>query len=141
MGAARNHPMSTSTLSRILAAAAVVLVPGACNRANCEALRDELYDHKVEWQRCETTVDCIKVPGNPGDCSGIFSCDLAVNRNHRLTVERRIASLPEESVDCLQCQSPNCVTGDLAICEPITKQCIIISEILDGSGGENGSEL
>ena len=111
-----------------------------CNNAQCEALRDELTETKHSWAKCEQDSDCIKTVGNPGDCTGIMSCDFAVNRRFRSDAERRVASLPEETVDCMQCTSPNCVAGDLAICERTTKECLLVTDILDGGTEEDGGE-
>lgn len=103
-----------------------------CDVSRCERLRDELHAQKISWGECETSSDCIKVFGSEKDCTGIFSCDFAVNRVYRLDAERRVASLPEESVDCIECQSPNCVQGDIAWCEPVTRQCIVVTELIGG---------
>jgi hypothetical protein len=122
----------------------------SCNTQHCERLRDELFAQKLKWQACESNVDCIIVAGNNKDCTGVLSCQIAVNREYRPEAERRIASLPEETVDCMECQSPGCVDGDIPFCEPTTKQCIIVTRILDdgspatsivppdgGAGGSN----
>jgi hypothetical protein len=110
----------------------------SCNNAQCESLRDELTSTKRRWARCTTHTDCIKIGGSSGDCTGIMTCDFAVNRSFRLEAERRIASLPEETVDCTQCTSANCVAGDIAWCEPRSGQCIVVTEILDA--GQTPSE-
>ena len=107
-----------------------------CNNAQCENLRDELTKKKREWSRCESDLDCIKVLGNPGDCTGVMSCDFSVNRRSRLDAERRIASLPEDTVDCMECQSPNCVSGKITLCDIVTHQCLLVTEILDGGSSE-----
>jgi hypothetical protein len=103
-----------------------------CNSAECESLRDELTTLKDSWTRCDTDWDCIKFFGNPGDCTGILACNFAGNRASRLEAERRIASLPEETTDCTGCNSPNCVSGDIAWCEPVSKRCMLITGFLDG---------
>ncbi len=117
-----------------------LLVPFAlfgvrCNHAECEAKRDELWELKDSWTRCSDHLDCVKILGNTGDCSGIFSCDFAANRASRLEAERRVASVPEETTDCIQCQTPNCVSGIITVCEPVSQRCILVTEILDGGGG------
>ena len=104
----------------------------SCNYSHCEALRDELFAKKLKWQQCENHLDCYKVFGNRKDCTGIFSCDLAVNRAYRNEADRRIASLGEDSVDCMECATPNCVSGAISLCEPVSHQCILVTEILDG---------
>jgi len=104
----------------------------SCNTQHCEDLRDELTALKQKWQACQTDFDCILVGGNVKDCTGIFSCNTAVNKMHREDAERRIASLPEETVDCMVCKSPNCISGMITLCEQVTKTCIVVTEILDG---------
>lgn len=108
-----------------------------CNNAICEDLRDELYQLKLDWGRCDSDDDCIKIPGNPGDCTGVLTCDLAINKANRINAERRILSLPEETVDCVQCVSPNCPAGNITVCEQRTGQCIIVTEVIPA--GETAS--
>jgi hypothetical protein len=103
----------------------------SCNTAHCEDLRDELFALKKKWQACATDADCFLVGGNVKDCTGILSCNTAVNKMYRRDAERRIASLPEETVDCMLCQSPNCEHGMITLCEPTTKACIIVTELLE----------
>jgi hypothetical protein len=126
----------------------VALLTVQCNRANCEELRDELFAEKLTWQDCEVDQDCAILGGSTRDCTGILSCNFAVNVRHRDRAERRVASLPEETADCYECASPNCVSGDIALCEPITKTCMIVTRIVDipdpdpeppGAGGGGGA--
>jgi len=103
-----------------------------CNVDNCEKKRDELSVIKHTWERCDRDVDCLIIGGNTSDCTGVLACNLAVNRLYRDQAERRIASLPEETVDCVRCASPNCPEGELAVCEPISHECIIVKDVIDG---------
>jgi hypothetical protein len=102
-----------------------------CNHGNCEDLRNELTTLKDKWQVCTRDLDCIKIGGNTKDCSGVLSCNLGVNRIYRSEADRRIASLPEDSVDCMVCTSPNCIEGDITLCEPVSGKCIIVTALLD----------
>ena len=117
-----------------------------CNSAECESKRNELWALKDSWSHCQSDLDCIKILGNSGDCSGILTCDFAANRSARLEAERRIASLPEETTDCTQCISPNCVSGLITVCEPVSQRCLLVTTILDagtdtdGSGGTDPGE-
>lgn len=120
------------SLVRVLLPALMALPLVQCDVSRCEKLRDELQAQKISWGECETSADCIKVFGSRKDCTGIMSCDFAVNRRYRQDAERRVASLPEESIDCIECQSPNCVRGDIGWCEPVTHQCIVITELVGG---------
>jgi len=110
-----------------------------CNTAECEAKRDELWALKDSWTRCQQDLDCVKILGSSADCSGILSCDFAINRNARLEAERRIASLPEETTDCVHCTSPACVSGLITLCEPVSQRCILVTQILDGGTDSEGS--
>ena len=105
----------------------------SCNVAHCEDLRDELSALKEKWQTCQADSDCTIVGGNTKDCTGVLSCNTAVNRVHREEAERRIASLPEETVDCVACKGPNCITGFIPLCDEATKTCIIVTEIINPS--------
>jgi hypothetical protein len=100
-----------------------------CNSAECEAKRDELWTLRDSWTRCEEDWECVKVLGNPGDCSGILSCDFSANRTSRLEAERRIAEVAEETTDCLQCATPNCVSGVVTLCEPVSQRCILVTGV------------
>lgn len=121
---ARNRSVPFALLSFALLAA-------GCDHAHCESLRDELTEAKDTWTQCEADEDCIKIGGNEKDCTGILSCNLAVNRTWRLEAERRIASLPEETQDCIECTPSNCVSGDLAVCEPVSQRCIIVTSVME----------
>lgn len=125
----------------ILAAVLLVATPGIqCNRSNCEDLRDELHAQKLGWQSCEQHEDCIIVGGNTADCTGIMSCNFAVNRQYRHAADRRVASLPEETADCFECASPNCIRGEITLCEPVSGRCIIVTEILDDGSSQAAAE-
>lgn len=117
--------------SVLFALLSLSLLGAGCDNAQCESLRDELTEAKDTWTKCEADYDCIKVFGSSKDCTGILSCDFAANRAFRLEAERRIASLPEETQDCLECTSPNCVSGEIAVCEPVSQRCIIVSDIME----------
>jgi len=117
-------------LSLLALCPVAALLTASCNVSHCESLRDELFADKQTWQACETDVDCVIVGGNNKDCTGILSCNLSINRAYRSEAERRIASLPEETVDCVECQSPNCPEGSIALCELKAKQCIIVQDII-----------
>jgi hypothetical protein len=126
-----NHKRTTRP-GLFIATAFVALTGTQCNKANCEDLRDELYFQKLEWETCKTDSDCILVGGNGKDCTGVFTCHVALNRENRLEAERRIISLPEETADCMACTSPNCPEGNIPFCERKSKKCIIVKELVDG---------
>jgi hypothetical protein len=102
-----------------------------CDNANCESMRDDLYALKLSWQDCKSTDECQLVGGNGQDCTGIMSCNMAVNVKFVKEADRRIASLPEETVQCHKCGSPNCPEGELVYCEPHYHRCIVVKEFID----------
>jgi len=118
-------------LSLLVLCAVTASFTTSCNVAHCEDLRDELSVAKQKWQACATDADCTIVGGNTKDCTGIFSCNTAVARVHREEAERRIASLPEETVDCVACKGPSCVSGTIPLCDQVTKSCIIVTQIIE----------
>jgi hypothetical protein len=117
--------------ARVLFLAGLLLAATQCNNSECESLRDDLTREKLEWQRCARDEDCIIVGGNLKDCTGVLACNFAVNRDRRIEAERRVVSLPEDTVDCMQCSPPNCVDGELAICEPVTQRCIVVTDLVE----------
>lgn len=117
--------------SLLLVLLSLALLGAGCDSTHCEALRDELTEAKDQWTKCDTDLDCIKVFGNAKDCTGILSCNFAAHRASRLEAERRIASLPEETQDCIECTPPNCASGDIAVCEPVSQRCILVTAILE----------
>jgi uncharacterized membrane protein YgcG len=125
----------TTSHCMLIVTAVLAMFGTQCNKAHCEDLRDDLFALRRSWQTCQQHSDCILVGGNPADCTGILSCNLAVNRGKRLEAERRIASLPEETLDCMECQSPNCARGDMTYCEPVTHLCIVVTDIVDLDAG------
>src|SRR5947199_5647333 len=86
-----------------LLAVAGVLVATACGESDgCKALRDQTYANKRVWDACEPDPfnpfkDCIKVAGNPKDCSGVLTCDFAVNARYRDVAELAVYKIGEQS--------------------------------------------
>ena len=107
-----------------------------CNVENCEKKRDELTVLKRKWQQCTDNSQCMIVGGNGADCSGILACNVAINRIYRDEAERRIQSLPEETADCIRCTPSNCPEGDIAICDTISRECEIVTALLDAGGAK-----
>jgi hypothetical protein len=124
---------SRRSISLLLLVPCAALLIMSCNVQHCESLRDDLSAEKQKWQTCQADSDCTIVGGNTKDCTGILYCNTAVNRVHREEAERRIASLPEETVDCVECKGPNCISGTIPLCDQVTKTCFIVSEIINPS--------
>jgi hypothetical protein len=116
----------------------LALVVAACgDKASCQELRDRLTASKRAWQKCQSDLDCIKVFGNKQDCTGIVSCDFSVNRKFHDEAENTVARMADESTMCHVCGVPNCVDGEISVCEPVTGECFLVTAILDGGYGSS----
>lgn len=128
---------SIRTLPSALVVLSLLCVPLLqCNHENCDRLREDLLEEKNSWNECTRHEECILVGGNSQDCTGVMACNFAVHREHRLAAERRVLQLPEDTVDCLVCASPNCESGDIPFCEPVSGRCMIVTEIIEGDDEE-----
>jgi hypothetical protein len=107
----------------------------ACGEsAGCTALRNDTYAAKETWDACNPADGpgaCIKVPGNTKDCTGVLSCDFAVNPVHRAEAEQAVETIAQRSQGCYLCATPNCIGGDITYCEPVSRRCILVSEITE----------
>jgi hypothetical protein len=107
----------------------------ACgDSASCTRLRNDTNATKQIWGACDPDAiePCIKVFGNVKDCTGVLSCDFAVNPVYREQAEQAVQTIAGESQGCYQCATPNCVEGDYVWCEPITRQCLVVTGFSDG---------
>jgi hypothetical protein len=107
----------------------------ACGETgDCARLRNDTYAQKLVWGACDPAVDnqCIKVPGNPRDCTGVLSCDFAVTRPYREQAEQVVLTIAQQSQGCFLCATPSCLAGDIAWCEPVSRQCLLITALVDG---------
>jgi hypothetical protein len=107
----------------------------ACGDApSCTKLRSDTYATKQVWGACDPDAPepCILVPGNVKDCTGVLSCDFAVNPSYRTDAEQAVQTIAGKSQGCYQCATPNCVNGMYAWCEPVTRQCLVVTGFYDG---------
>jgi len=116
-----------TTRIAILALASLALA-GCLDKANCDELRQDLYEKKRQWAKCDSNEDCIAVGGNPKDCTGVLSCPFAVNRASREVAERLMLSAADDSVDCHLCSTPTCAESTTLSCEPVTRRCVLAGE-------------
>ena len=61
----------------------------------------------------------------------MLTCDFAVNPRYRAEAEQAVYSIGERSQGCYLCATPNCVSGALAYCEPVSRRCIVITDLLE----------
>jgi hypothetical protein len=114
----------------------------ACgDSGGCTSVRSSTFTALQEWSACNPAANvaepCIKVFGNPKDCSGVLTCDFAVNPAHRVEAEQRVLTIAGDTQGCYLCATPNCVNGDLPVCDPVTRQCILVTSIIT-SGTDGG---
>jgi len=117
----------------------------ACGESGgCTKLRNDLYATKEKWDACDPAdgpTACIKVSGNTRDCTGVLSCDFAVNPHHRAEAEQQVLTVGQQSQGCFLCATPNCIGGDIAYCEPISRRCIIVTTLDDAGGPQFGGDI
>jgi hypothetical protein len=107
----------------LLALTALALVDCG-DKARCNTVRDETYQKRVTWARCDADADCIVLAGNQSDCTGVLACPFAIHRSHREEAERLLLTIGEDSVDCHICAVPTC-TGGATTCEQSSHQCVM----------------
>jgi hypothetical protein len=131
----------------LLGGAVLVSIPAgpaaleACGESgSCTQLRSTLYANKTVWDACDPTVtpdpnaQCIFVPGNPKDCTGVLSCEFAVNRKYRAEAEMAVYTVGQQSQGCYLCAEPQCIAGTFGYCEPVSRRCIVVTGFT--AGGE-----
>lgn len=112
----------------------------ACGEsASCTKLRSDTYAIKQIWDACnpDDPEPCIKVAGNGRDCTGVLSCDFAVTPRHRAEAEQTVLTIAEQSQGCYLCALPNCIVGDIAVCEPVSRRCILVTTLVDGGSASS----
>ncbi|MGO8992735.1 MAG: hypothetical protein ACLQVI_05370 [Polyangiaceae bacterium] len=107
----------------------------ACGESGaCSQLRTNTFADLQTWSACDPSLpdsQCIFVAGNPKDCTGILSCEFAVNVKYRETAELAVATIGEQSQGCYLCAIPDCISPGLAICEPVSRECIAVTAVED----------
>jgi len=125
-------------LGGVLAAASSTAATSmtACGESGaCTNLRETTYADLETWQACEPggpPSQCLIEPGNSKDCTGVLTCDFAINPKYRAEAEQRVYSIGQDSQGCYLCAVPNCISAQLAICEPISRRCLGVSAVTDG---------
>jgi hypothetical protein len=130
-------PFGASLVVMVLAGASMGVVTsttGCGEGSSCTQLRSTTYANLVTWQDCSPLdpEPCIKVSGNSKDCTGVLTCDFAVNPLYRSQAEQAVLTIGQQSQTCFLCAVPNCVAGDLPICDPVSRRCMVVTSVLDG---------
>ncbi len=130
----------TSKYFFLAPAMAVVLLSlggavASCQDASrCSALRDKTYSDKRIWEGCDPALgnaQCIKIGGQPTDCTGVLACAFAVNRNFRDVAEKSVIDIVADDAVCeYACSKPTCIEGEVAVCEATSRRCLLVSSTL-----------
>ena len=108
----------------------------ACGESGaCTNLREATYASLETWQACDPAGpadQCIIEAGNPKDCTGVLSCDFAINPKYRAEAETMVYAIGQQSQGCYLCAVPNCITAEIGYCEPISRRCLGVSAVTDG---------
>jgi hypothetical protein len=99
---------------------------GCGEGGSCTQLRNTTYSNLQTWEACEPQDPeaCIPVAGNPKDCTGVLTCDFAVNPHYRTQAEQAVLTIGQQSQTCFLCAVPNC-GGGTPMCEPVSRRCIL----------------
>ena len=72
-----------------------------------------------------------KSSGTPKTARASSRAISAVNPHHRAEAEQTVLTIGEQSQGCFLCAVPNCASGDLAWCEPVSRRCILVTMLTD----------
>ena len=136
--------VSLVALGLLVSATAVSTSIEACGESGaCSQLRQSNYASLEAWQGCDPAgpplSQCLEIGGNPKDCTGVLSCNFAVNAHFRAEAEQATYTVGEQSQGCYLCATPTCIGGDLAWCEPTSHRCLLVQQLIDGGAVFGGS--
>jgi len=100
-------------------------------------LRQNEYANLETWQACDpagAAGQCIVEAGNPKDCTGVLSCNFAINAKFRAEAEMAVYTSGQQSQGCYLCATPSCIAAEEGICEPISRRCIGVSGTTSSGG-------
>jgi hypothetical protein len=117
----------------VVASATTASITACGDSAQCNRVRNDTAAKLKTWAACSQFDDvCRKIPGNFRDCSGVLSCDFAVNDRHSAEAQDAVLRIANETQGCYLCAQPNCPNGDFAVCDLVAQQCIIATTISGG---------
>jgi hypothetical protein len=133
-------PLSLLAFLVLFTQAGVTATTGCGDSGGCISVRDSTYASLETWETCdpEKVDTCIIEPGNPKDCTGVLTCEFAINPLYRAQAEQQMLIMGEQSRGCGLCAVPNCLSGTVAYCEPVSHKCLII-ETAESDAGTVGS--
>jgi hypothetical protein len=106
----------------------------ACgDSSQCVSVRNEMAAKLKTWVACGPLDTCRKIGGNSRDCSGVLSCDFAVNDKYSAEAQDAVLTIANQTQGCYLCAQPNCPQGEIALCDLVAQQCIIVTSISGGS--------
>ncbi len=116
-------------LCLIVGAGVGLHVGGCLAPQQCETLRADLRAQLDSWRGCDPTKgddQCAIVGGDPSDCTGVLSCDFAVNVSNLRAAQDAVVDNSVHREICGDfCSMPTCAADSLPICDPALRQCVI----------------
>jgi hypothetical protein len=112
------------------AAATVAANGSGCAIETCESLRTTLETDRRAWAACDPAQgdsQCTIVGGDSMDCTGILTCDFAVNVSMLAQAQKGVIDNSVHSKICTDyCSTQTCAQDSPPVCDPVTRQCTIV---------------
>jgi hypothetical protein len=113
---------------------------GCIGPQTCENLRTELRVQRQSWDGCDPNKgdeQCAIVGGDSSDCTGVFQCSFAVNKNNLTAAQNAVVDNSIRQGACADfCPSPICPGGTVAICDHSINRCVIPFADPDGGAAQ-----
>ncbi len=117
-------------LALALAAATLAANGSGCAVETCDSLRTTLEVDRRTWAACDPEQgdsQCAIVGGDPMDCTGVLTCDFAVNVSMLAQAQKEVVDNSVHSKICADyCSAPNCAQDSPPVCDPVTRECTIV---------------
>lgn len=84
---------------------------------DCADLRAEAKPLIEGWQTCSADEACVIVASSTGDCSGTFTCGVAVRASVQAEAKAKAEEIAEEARGCSMCIHDDCAPRTSAVCE------------------------
>jgi len=117
-------------LALVAAAAGLAANGSGCAIETCGSLRTTLEVDRHNWAACDPSQgdnQCTIVGGDPMDCTGVLTCDFAVNVTMLAQAQRGVIDNSVHAKICADyCSTPNCAQDNPPVCDPVTRECTIV---------------
>jgi hypothetical protein len=117
-------------LALIAGAASLAANGSGCAIETCGSLRTTLETDRHAWAACDPSRgddQCTIVGGDSMDCTGVLTCDFAVNVSMLAQAQRGVIDNSVHAKICSDyCSLPNCAQDSPPVCDPVTRECTIV---------------